>query len=240
MTLTKRQLVGVLALGVLFARPAKAQIPVYDPSRFVAMIKQLRAAADVLTQISAGADLLEDAARRLPTSVRSVDDILLGVRSLTSDVNAIGYRIETVTRQYNALFPDEAAIRDTDPRDAAELGERWDREVHLSSLAAARSQTSLSRIDTNTRAARDVLSQSSTEGSAVAQLQALVQMIQIINSDLASLSTTLAATGRVDSTLAATEASSREMAAERQRRLLEGYDTPPATEGIDDQFLRVR
>lgn len=223
----------------LALRTARAQFAVYDSGRFVAMVDQLRKAADVFHQLSAGANQLESAARRLPTSARSAEDILLGIRSLTSDVNAIGYRIETVTRQYHALFPDEAAVRDTDPRDMAELSERWDQEIHLSSLAAARSQTTLSSIDANTRSARSVLASSSTESSVVAQMQALVQMIEVINSDLATLATTLNATERVNSSLAATESSSREVADERRRRLLDAYDTRPEPQGIDDQFLRV-
>jgi P-type conjugative transfer protein TrbJ len=223
----------------LVVQPASAQIPVYDPSRYLSMVRQLQKAAQVFQQLSSGAQLLQNAARKLPTSFRSVEDILLGVRTLTGDVNAIGYRIETVSRQFHALFPDEAAVHDTDPRDTAELSERWDREIHMSALAAERSQTTLSRIDTNTRSARDLVQSSSNNDSVVAQLQVLVQMIEVINSDLASLSTTLDATERVNSTLAATQASSREVEKERRRRLLQAYDTRPASTGIDDAFLQV-
>lgn len=243
-TAPRRALIGGCSAlaAVLLTRRAKAlipAIPVYDPGRFVAMLEALDRASDVFDQLSAGAGLLESAAHRLPTSARSVEDVMLSVRSLTSDVNAIGYRIDTVTRQYKALFPDEAAVRNTEPREMAELTQGWERELHLSSLAAQRSQTTLSRVDSNTRAARDVLASSAGQSSAVAQLQALVQMIEIINRDLVELSTTLNATERVNSSLAATEVSSREVIAERERRLLEAYDSRLAPEGIDDQFLRV-
>lgn len=222
----------------LIVHPAGAQIPVYDPSRYLSMVRQLQKAAQVFQQLSSGAQFLQNAARKLPTSFRSAEDILLGVRTLTSDVNAIGYRIDTVSRQFHSLFPDEAAVHDTDPRDTAELSERWDREIHMSALAAERSQTTLSRIDANTRSARELVQSSSNDDSVVAQLQALVKMIEIINSDLATLATTINATERVNSTLAATQVSSREVEEERRRRLLRAYDARPAAAGIDDAFLQ--
>jgi type IV secretion system protein TrbJ len=230
---------AALALACVGRSASAAGVPVVDMSRWTAMKSVLDQATSMLNQLQAGANLLQDASARLPRSISSFDDILLGMRRLTSDVDAIGYRMETVTRQFKRMFPDKEAVQDIQPREMNTLQEGWDQEIHMASLTAARSQTTLSTIDTNTRSAKDVLERSSNQKSAVAQLQAMVKMIEIINSDLANLATTISASERVNSTLAVTEVSSREVAAERRRRLLKAYDTRPDSQGIDDQFLRV-
>lgn len=232
---------AAVALAIAsFARRGQATgLPVVDMGRWTAMKTVLDQATGVLSQLQAGADTLKDAAQRLPRSGSSFDDILLGIRRLTSDVDSIGFRVETVTRQYKRLFPDEAAVHDTSPKEINELQESWDQEIHVASLTAARSQTTLASIDTNTRSAKDVLQRSSDQKSAVAQLQAMVKMIEIINSDLANLSATISATERVNSSLAVSEVSSRFAAEERRRRLLEAYDARHDTPGIDGRFLKV-
>lgn len=240
----RRAWVAAAATGLAMAcvesrASAIAGGPVFDLTRFNTMKDVLEQATSMFNQLQAGANLLQNASARLPRSVSSFDDILLGTRRLTSDVDAIGYRMETVTRQFKRMFPDEKAVKDTQPKEMNTLQEGWDQEIHMASLTAARSQTTLSTIDTNTRSAKDVLDRSSNQQSAVAQLQAMVKMIELINSDLANLSTTISATERVNSTLAVSEVSSREVAAERRRRLMKAYDTRPESEGIDAAFLRV-
>ena len=223
---------------VTFGRPAAAWvIPVEDVGRFVEMIEQLRQAANLLTQLERGVGALQNAAQRLTDLPQSAEEALRYYRSLTSDLRTIGYRIDTIKRQYERVFPDEAAIKNTSPRDVNQLSESWDREVYLSSLAAQRSQSSLKSIESNTRTTTELLERSNGSSSAVAQLQVLVRMIEVINSDLEQLSVTLAATERVNSSLAALDASSRDVVAERQRRFLEDYAPPAPAEGISPDFL---
>jgi len=232
----------VAAAVVMGRRPAVALpiplIPVVDPTRAVEMAKQLQEALNLYNQLVAGIGVLRDAAQRLTDLPESPQEVLSQYRSLTSDVNMIGYRIATVTRQYRQIFPDEQAVRNTPSADMARLGETWDRELYMSSLAAERSQATLSSIEGNTRTTTQLLERSNGSSSAVAQLQALVHMIELINSDLEQLSLTLAATERVNSSLAATGASSRDATAERQNRLLEQFAPPLHTDGISADFLR--
>lgn len=232
---------GTFGALAFFNRPAAAWfpivLPVEDATRFIEMAEQLRQAAALFTQLQNGVTALRNATTRLTDLPQSPAEALRHYRSLTSDVNMIGYRIETITRQYHRVFPDEAAIRNTSPQDARALSQTWDREIYLSSLAAQRSQSSLKSIEGNTRTASQLLERSNGSSSAVAQLQALVRMIEVINSDLEQLSVTIAATERVNSSLAAEEASSRDVAAERSRRLLENYERPAPQEGISPNFL---
>jgi P-type conjugative transfer protein TrbJ len=232
----------VAAFGAFasLARPAAAWvIPVEDPARFVEMLEQLRQASKLFDQLQAGVAALENAAQRLTSLPQSPDDVLRQYRSITSDVNMIGYRIDTITRQFHRVFPDEAAIRNTPPGDVGNLSESWDREIYLSSLAAQRSQSTLQSIDGNTRTSAQLLQRSEGSSSMVAQLQVLVRMIEGVNNDLEQLSVTLATTERINSSLAATEASSRDVVAERRRRLLEDYSRPTPSSGISPEFLRA-
>jgi P-type conjugative transfer protein TrbJ len=232
---------GTFGALAIFSRPAAAWfpivIPVEDVTRFVQMIEQLRQAANLVTQLERGVSALQNASQRLTDLPQSPEEALRYYRDLSSDLNTIGYRIDTITRQYHRIFPDEAAIKNTSAKDARDMSESWDREIYLSSLAAHRSQSSLKSIEGNTRTTAQLLERSNGSSSAVAQLQALVRMIGVINSDLELLSVTIAATERVNSSLAAHDASSRDVVAERRRRLLEDYARPAPQEGISPDFL---
>ena len=230
------------ALGALvtLGRPAKAWvIPVEDVARFAEMVEQLRQAERLFNQLQAGVGALENAARRLTALPQSPDEFFRYFRTLKSTSNTIGYRIDTISRQYKRIFPDEAAIRNTPAKDVRELSESWDNEIYLSSLDAQRTQSSLKTIEANTRTSSELLQASNGSSSAVAQLQALVRMIEVINSDLEQLSATLATTERVNASLAASDASSLDVVVERRRRLLEGYSRPVSDSQISPDFLRA-
>jgi hypothetical protein len=64
-------------------------------------------------------------------------------------------------------------------------------------------------------------------------------MIEVVNSDLEKLSVTLAATDRVNASLAGTQASSREVMEDRRRQMLEGYVVPVQSEGLTQDFLKA-
>lgn len=240
----RRHWLGALAaLGALatFGRSARAllpPIPVVDAARFTEMAVQLGHARQLYNQLVAGLGQLQNAAQRLTDLPDSPSEVLQHYRAITSDVNMVGYRIDTINRQYHRVFPDEAAVRNTPARDVEHLSETWDREVYLSSLSAARAQSSLKGVEGNTRTAAQLLERSEGNSSAVAQLQVLVRMIEVINNDLEQLSVTLAATERVNSSLAATDTSAHAVMAERRRRALDGYSRPAASEGISPEFLR--
>ena len=248
MKLTRRRALTLASAcaGVLLIAPdGRTAVPVFDLGRFTQMIQQLQELARLRRQLEAGLSALQDASRRLGEG-RPVVDILLDYRSIMNDVNSIGYHIDTVTRQFYRVFPDARAVRNTRPGDVRDLSRGWDHEIHQSSLAASRAQTTLSTIETNTAAVQDVLGRSergvgrSARGSHLAKLQALVQMIRVVNSDLGALATTLAATERVNAALAGADATEQEVITERRRRLLIGYTRRSRAGGLDRRFLRSR
>lgn len=247
MKLSRRLLVRLAPLLAMpfLPKPASAvpPIPVFDYARFVEMIEVLKQMEAVYTQLRSGMQALEDATKFLGRGY-VVDDILLGHQLITQNVRTIGYRIETVSRQFEALFPDEEAVQNTDPADLANVTRDWDEEIHQSALAASRAQSVLSRIERNTAWAEESLQQSQLatredRGSLVAKLQAMLHLIGVVNSDLNALATTLAATERVNTGIAAAAASESELSLLRRRNFVSRYAREPSTiPALDRRFLR--
>lgn len=243
----RRYWLGAGALVALaFWRPRRAEawvFPVYDPGRFAEMLQLLEQVKSLRNALTDGLRQLQNAATHFGGG-NLVQDILIGHRNLTADLDAISYHIETVSTQFERVFPDEQAARNTPPSDVAELKSGWDREIHQSALAASRAQSSLATIERNTASARQILERSQTttqngEGSQLAKLQAVVQMLGVINSDLTTLATAIATTERVNASLGGTDASEYDVAQERSRRLREGYAKPAQNiPEIDSRFLR--
>jgi len=247
MQLTKRNLLGAIAF-TLFIRPTPARalppIPVFDLARWWDMFYMLKEVERITAKVQAAQKHLENAAASLGGG-NLVDDILIGYRYLTTDLRSISYSIDTVTTQFETIFPNQEAAANVAPSDVPELRSNWDHEIQQSGLAAARAQTALSRIDSNTQSAIEILERSKTttgdtsdEGSHLAKLQALVQMLGIVNSDLTTLATTLAASERVNSEVAAAEAADQDLGDAQAERMLRDYSTPQPIPDIDPRILR--
>lgn len=228
--------------------PVRAQlpilVPVYDQFRWFDMYYMLIDVRKLTGQVGAALRHVRNAAVSLGGG-NLVDDILIAERYLTADIGSISYGIDTVTTQFETVFPNHDAATRLPPSDVVAVRRGWDDEIHGSAMAAARAQTALSRMDTNTRAALDILqrSQATTgdaadEGSALAKLQALVQMLGIINSDLTTLATTLTAAERVNVDMVAAETSDNELQAAEAQRMLRDSDARQTIPEIDPRILR--
>lgn len=245
MKFTRRHWVAA-SLAIAAVRPSPAAaivIPVYDPGRFLEMAGLLVQVAELTQTLTNGLTQLQNSARALGRG-NLVDAILIGHRDITSDLRSISYRMETVSSQFRRVFPDEQAVQNTPSSDVAELRSGWNQEIHHSALAASRAQSALSTIEQNTTSANAILDASKTttqndEGSQLAKLQAVVQMLGVINSDLTTLASTIATTERVNTSLAATEASEHDVATDQARRMMRGYsESPRRIERVDPRLLR--
>lgn len=248
MQITRRTLglAVVCSLVLNPARPALALpivIPVEDLARFEAMRLMLVNVATITQQVGNVLAHVQNAAASLGGG-NLVDDILLGHRRLTADLAAISYSTDTVTQQFRSVFPDQEAAKQISPSDAAELRTVWDRELHQSALAASRAQSALSTVERNTKSAQTILERSMAttggagdEGSRLAKLQALVQMLGVINSDLTTLATTIATTERVNASVAAAGASDEELEAAKAERMLRDYAKDDPIPEIDPRVL---
>jgi hypothetical protein len=247
MKLTTRQWFGAALALALCARsgPAPAAIiviPVFDVNRWWEMYLMLRDVQRVTDQVFAAMTRLQNAAASLGGG-NLVDDILLAQRRLTGDINAISYSVETVTTEFETVFPTSEAAQHISPSDAVALRQSWDREIHQSGLAAARAQSALSTVERNTASTQLILERSKAttggtndEGSQLAKLQAVVQMLGVINSDLTTLATTIATTERVNASIAAGDSSDEELERARAERMMRDYAGPSAIPDITGPF----
>jgi hypothetical protein len=241
MRLRKFLLPALFAASGLLAADTNAQIAVFDLGMFLNLKSELDHMIQIGKNLEGQLDALKQAAQGLGRG-NLLDNIVLTERVIRSNTQQIGYSISTVSRQFERVFPNEAAIKDTSAADRAVVGRGWQNELDQAALAAERSQTTLSRIDSNTRTAQSLLdrSQSSSDpgqGSQLAALQAVVQMLAVINSDVATLATSIAATERVNTLATTGEVSDEAGAAERRRQLFENYNRRDPIPEVDSRAL---
>jgi hypothetical protein len=242
--LSQLLLPSLLAASVLLAGDTNAQFVVTDPAMLLSLKSELDQMIAIGKNLEGQLDALRQAAQQLGRG-NLLDDIVLSERLIRSNTQQINYSIETVSRQYHRVFPNEAAIKDTSSADRTAVGRGWQNELHQSALAAERSQTTLARLDSNTRAAQSLLDRSQAsgepgQGSQLAALQAVVQMLGVINSDVATLATTIAATERVNTLATTGQVTDDAGAAERRRQLLQRYDRSESIPDVDSRVLAPR
>src|SRR3954469_17937248 len=107
---TKRQLLGAaLALTITIQpEPARGQLPVFDVTRWGKMYLMLQDMKHLTDQVSASLTHVKNAAESIARG-NLLDNILIAQRYLTSDLHAISYSIDTVTSQFEAVFPSQEA-----------------------------------------------------------------------------------------------------------------------------------
>lgn len=244
----RRTLLRILSLGPLSAvallRPRLAHaIPVIDVGSIGQIAKQI---TETLAQIDATrrqVDYLRNAARRLdPRSYQTIGALLEGdavtFDSITRDVRTIDYTLDGVNRKFRQIFPDEDSVRNMRPAEHAETARQMNRELHGAALVSHRAQSSLSTVEASHAQAKAILQRSDAEDSQVAQLQSANLMLGVVHSNLANITQTVAAAGRVTSDIAAADVTENRIAAERRRRRIEGFSRPSTSQGIVPRFLR--
>jgi conjugal transfer/entry exclusion protein len=150
---------------------------------------------------------------------------------LAGDVNSIGYTLEQVNTDFQNAYSGDYTKTAPEAFDA--LYKRWADEILASAKVAARSQATLSSLESNTHQAKAILSRSASSDGEVAQMQAIVQMLGLIQGQNTAVVQSLTTTGRVLTTTAATTAAERHLARERRARALANYlDPGPAVPPI--------
>ena len=146
---------------------------------------------------------------------------------LVRDLRTISYRMDRVSSDFRSVYGSD--YRSTPSSDFSGKVARWNDEILASAEVAARSQTAMSTLKNNSDRAESVLRSSANADGEVAQMQAIVQMLGIIQSQNNTIIQSLTAAGRVTSNVAAAKASDEQLARETRRRVLDGYrDRGPA------------
>lgn len=141
--------------------------------------------------------------------------------ALTRDINAVGYTLDDINRNYRTAFPSTYQMAPTESFEGTRT--RWQNEVLSSALVAARAQSELAALQSNTDQAVAIVSASRGAPGEVAQLQAVVQMLGVMQSQMKMLVEDLVTVGRVQTNAAAAAASDRQMSREIHRRNLLNY-----------------
>jgi conjugal transfer/entry exclusion protein len=177
---------------------------------------------DIATQI----ELMRTMLSQLDPSSFSVlsnflTDATYSLSNLQSGVSAIGYTLGAVDGQFQRQFPSNLAGVAFAQFDG--LYNQWASEVLGAAQIAVRAQTEIASIKDQAREATAILANASRAQGEVAQLQAVVQMLGLMQAQNGALVQTLATTGRVLASSAAVAASERQLSREKKRRQLAGY-----------------
>jgi P-type conjugative transfer protein TrbJ len=143
--------------------------------------------------------------------------------ALTAGVQSMTYRMAQIDAEYQRLFPSGAPPTGTSVAAHRAQYVAWNQEVVGAGQIASRQQTSLSSLDSQAAQTQSVLAQSKGASGVVEELQLVVQMIGITNSELTLLNQTLSTTGRVLTDMAATSASERQLSLGKGDDARSGY-----------------
>jgi P-type conjugative transfer protein TrbJ len=145
----------------------------------------------------------------------------MSYRSLTSNIQSMAFSLGLVSQEFHRLFPSSHPAPSPAQNDAHYS--QWNTEILAASEVASRQQAVLSDLDQHAAAANQVLESSKNAEGVVAQLQTVVQMLRLMQTELITVNQTLATTGRVLSDMAAADASNRQLSRAKKGSSLGGY-----------------
>lgn len=218
-------ILGPLSIG----RPAHAQFGA-DLVALAALLAETIAQGVTLgaqlMQLMQQVEMMKTMLSRLdPASYNAIlaliNDSNLTYNDLVRDINSIGYTLQSVNTEFKTTFPTNFSKTPISDFDA--LYGEWQNQIWSSTLVAARAQSVLSTLRQNADNAASIMAASASSSGEIAQLQAVVQMLGVMQSQSNSLITSLASTGRVIATTASTSASERQLSREKKKRNLQNY-----------------
>jgi conjugal transfer/entry exclusion protein len=142
---------------------------------------------------------------------------------LVEDVESIGYRLDSVNRTFRKVFPSTSDLKRVRYADFDPLVGRWQDEIQASALVASRAQSNITWLKQRSDQAADILSRSASAEGQIAQLQAVVQMLGVMQAQSVGMAQSIDAAGRVATNVAAASAAEKQLSRERKRRNLANY-----------------
>jgi P-type conjugative transfer protein TrbJ len=235
--LTATVLALSLALPAGDPKPARADIFGGDVAELAAILAELLTqGATLYNQLSQLKSQVENTRQTLQTlkDVSSFRDAIgfyntarYNYDSLIYDVNAIRYNAQTVNNDFRRLFPkNQSSWRNVPSSQFGSRYEAWNEELTSSALIAARAQTQMMRVQDMNAAAERALRISQVEAGEVRQLQAMNQMLSVMQSQLSTVVQLLSTGSRVTSDMAAATAGKDMLLQEKKRRRRDGYKNP--------------
>jgi P-type conjugative transfer protein TrbJ len=232
------QVIAAIALAVTVAAEhrADAQMAVADAGNLVqntaTALSTAQTVLNTLHQLETMRDQLRYQLQSLqsinPTTFSGLQALLfqsqLTYNMLQGDLRTVGYNVQTVSTNFNRLFPKDAQRwRGVRYSDYDGYYTEWHREITASSEAAVRSQTSVANLDATNRQVATILNQAQGAAGEVRQLQLINQQLAIIAGHLATLVQNLATMGRVVAEWSASSSGEKLLERDARHRRLEGY-----------------
>ena len=215
---------ATLASSALFPGIARAQFGGDIIVLGTILAELIKQTTDMMTQIS----LLRQALSRLDgLSFDTLRGLLIDAQptydALVQDVESIGYRLDSVNRTFRKVFPGTSDLKSIRYSDFDPLVGRWQDEIQASALVAARAQSNITWLKQRSDEAADILSRSASAQGQVAQMQAVVQMLGVMQAQTLGMAQSIDAAGRVTTNMAAASAAEKQLSRERKRRNLANY-----------------
>lgn len=219
--------VVVAASGV--CHRAQAQVAVLDGSNLVQTTATALSTAQMVSNTIQQINLMRQTLETVnPTTFAGLQTLLnqsqLTYRTLTNNVTALGFALQTVNNSFDAIFP-----RDKNAWHAARYSDYdryyggWNAEITASAKLAARAQSSIMVVEGNNQAIANILSQSAAASGEVRQLQLINQQLALIHGRLGDLVQNIATMGRITATMAASSAGEKLLVREAKLRRRDGY-----------------
>jgi hypothetical protein len=216
----------VLLVALLPPRPAHAQWSTDGPL----LIKLLAQAQQTVSELQNIEGQLQQAYNLTKQSLTTRPDQELGyvagiIKSTQNDyttlvgsTQSIGYQVNQIHNAFAAMYPAQAALQNIPSAQYDALNAAAQSEVLASAEIAARAQTSLSQIQSQTEIAMQALQHSEGLETITGQIQLVLQLVGVMQADFTALIQNFATTGRTLSVEAAGRASGQQIASERTRR----------------------
>lgn len=225
-----------IVIVALRSRAARADLFGGDVAELAAILAELIqqgiSLANQLHQLEAQVNLTRQTLRQLdPRGFNGISSLLdaynntrYTMQSITGQVNAIRYSIAEVNTDFDRLFPrNRKGWRGTSADQANARFDEWNSEITGASLVAMRAQTRLADVQQLNSQATMVLASSRGADGEVRQLQALNQMLAIVQTQMSTLIQLLSTGSRVSADLAASSAGEKMMVREAKSRRRENY-----------------
>jgi hypothetical protein len=236
--------VAALLATIGVAPPAKAQVS-SDAALIGQLIVQEQQAVSelqsILQALQSQTQLIVQWAKGQPQGeLDTVAGLLQGAETnytnLIGNLQTIGYTIGAVNGDYDSTFPSATTLQAMPSSQFPAVEGGYQNEILASSEIAARSQSSISDTQQLTDLAKQILAYTGSTDSEVGQLQLILQMLGVVQSQMTMLVQNLGTTGRAMVDTGAAAASERQISSERKRRNRANYKSRGAPVNVPSQM----
>ena len=227
---------GALAIGIALSNaPTSAQI-VFDPSNYAQNVltaaRALQQINNQITSLANQAQMLMNQARQLaslPTSILSqIEGNFTEMKRLMGEAERLAYNVSNIESQFSLTFQN-FAVGKSDAQLIASARERWQQSLSAYEHSLKAGATAVQNLDSTRTQTTTLVNTSQSAVGVLQATQAGNQLLGVQTSQLADLTSMLAAQGRANALEKSRQAAAQEQAREQFGRFLTGSSYTPTT-----------